>query len=483
MNGRRVRRGPVLVALALVAAAAVLVADRGAPASAPHAARAGAAPSEPAVPAADALSTSWYCADGTSTADGRADETVVVASLSDRPVDATVAVMQGSNTEPVSHALRLAPHAQEAVRIADLVEAAEPGVVVEVVGGQAVVWHEVVANDDVASEPCVRGASSEWYFAAGTTLKGAAQYLALFNPFGDDAIVDLTFLTDEGVREPDAWQGLVVPRRTRITVAVHDEVPRQRDVALHVTARVGHVVAERTHVFDGTASEGEIARRGIALSRGVESPRHEWYFTGGRAPGEATGVVAIANFGVRPTNVEVSVVPADEPAPPAESVEIPARSVVTVETSAASGSAHAVIVVARDAEGRRSPVVAEYFEWWPDETASTGVATSTGTVRSARRWVVAVPTVGAEGTVAVLNPGRRSATVELAAAGARGASEDLVDAGRIVELDLTELRARAGQVVTVESNQPVVVGIAFTGAGGATVAAAVPDDGDRGGSR
>ena len=45
------------------------------------------------------------------------------------------------------------------VRVADLVATAEPAVVVEVVGGQAVVAHELTANGDIATEPCARGAA------------------------------------------------------------------------------------------------------------------------------------------------------------------------------------------------------------------------------------------------------------------------------------------------------------------------------------
>ena len=55
--------------------------------------------------------------------------------------------------------------------------------------------------------PCCARAVGPWYFAAGGTAKGATQTLELFNPFGDDAIVDIPFLTDGGVQEPQALQG------------------------------------------------------------------------------------------------------------------------------------------------------------------------------------------------------------------------------------------------------------------------------------
>src|ERR1700716_556977 len=48
-----------------------------------------------------AAPTAWYWAEGTSSSDGRADETVIVASLADAHVDVTITVMPGGDTAPV----------------------------------------------------------------------------------------------------------------------------------------------------------------------------------------------------------------------------------------------------------------------------------------------------------------------------------------------------------------------------------------------
>ena len=99
----------------------------------------------------------------------------------------------------MSKHVRLEAHEQLEVPVSTITAAAEPGVVVEIVGGQAIVSHEVVGQGDLAVEPCARDASTDWYFANGTTVRGAQQFIVLFNPFGDDAIVDVSFLTDGGV--------------------------------------------------------------------------------------------------------------------------------------------------------------------------------------------------------------------------------------------------------------------------------------------
>lgn len=487
MSAKKIRRGPVLFALAVVLAAAIVY-DGSESTSRASATRAGAIAASPAVPPADALSTSWYCTEGTSTADGRADETILVASVADTRVDATITVMPGGVAAPVARTVHLAPRAEARVRVADLVETPEPAVVVEVVGGQAVVSHQLDAGSpstggDIATEPCARGASSDWYFASGTTLKGAQQFLVLFNPFGDDAIVDVTFVTDDGVQEPDALQALVVSRRSRVTIPVHDAVPRQRDVAIHVHARAGRVVAERSQLFDGTASDGEIVRDGIALSLGAEAPRHEWYFPYGSTSDGAGGVIGVANFGASSTTVEVNVVLDGEETLAAQSVAIPARGVATVDVSThvPAGSQYAVAVIARDTEGRAGPVVAELLEWWPSASASTGAATTLGSTRLARRWVIALPAANVDGVITVLNPGSRRLTAALLVFDAGDTTappsepERAVEAGRFAVFDLAALDAGGDHVLVVTSDRPVAVGITYTGPDSASTTAAVPD--------
>jgi Family of unknown function (DUF5719) len=474
-----VRRAPILLVLAAVLAAAIVLNDTEStkPATATIAAPPDAGP---VVPASDALSTSWYCAEGTSTPDGRADETVVVASVADRALDATVTVVQGSTAAPVSRTYHLRAREQRRVHLSDLVQATEPGVIVEVVGGAAVVTHEIVAEGDVAIEPCARGGAADWYFAAGTTLKGAQQFLVLFDPFGDDALVDITFLTDDGVQEPDALQGLSIGPRSRVSVAVHDQVPRQRDVAVRVHARTGRVVVERSQLFDGTASEGETVRKGIALSLGANAPTENWYFGAATTSDGTTGAIAVANFGSQPTPVEVGV--ALEGATVAvRQVNVPARSVVTVDRAAGlpPDSPYAISVAARDAEGRGEPVVAELLEWRTGSSAA-GASSTMGSTRLARRWVVAtVPSGGM--TVSVMNPGREVANAELLVydagdtTGPPSAPGRSVEPGRLAVFDVDGIGAGGNHVLVVSADRPVAVGIGVTAPDGIAASAAIPD--------
>ena len=126
-------------------------------------------------------------------------------------------------------------------------------------------------DGDVGVESCTRTAAPDWYFASGTTVDGSQQELLLFNPFGDDAIVDVSFITDTGAQEPAGAAGA----RRAATVAGHG--PRAglgaapAHVAAHVHARTGRVVAEQTQIFDDVVVDGA-SLNGIALSLGTTAP-------------------------------------------------------------------------------------------------------------------------------------------------------------------------------------------------------------------
>jgi hypothetical protein len=355
--------------------------------------------------------------------------------------------------------------------------------VVEVIGGRAVVGHELVHGDDLATEPCARSTGTSWYFAAGTTVKGSEHYLVLFNPFGDDAIADVSFLTDAGVQEPDAVQGLVVPRRSRVSIAVHDLVTRQAQVAAVVHLRAGRVVAERDQIFDGTAPDSGPTRQGIAVSLGATSPQRLWVVPAGTTANGGTGSVAVANFGALDTEVEVEVVLPNGGTAASQAVSVPSRGVVVVDLTgrAPVDSEYAVAVRSRSAEGNTEPVVAEALAWWPASSSSTGVASTLGPEHAARRWVVVVPDVDADALLSVANLGHSPVTAALLPAdqidrrvGPTSEPELAVGPNSVGSFRVTNLHNRRGTLV-ITTDHPVFVGLTIIGPAGVSTSAAVPD--------
>ena len=475
---RRVRRTPILLLVGLLLVAAVVFRDRDDTTSSGSAGAATTA--DAGLPPADALSASWFCAEGTSIPDGRAAETIVISSIADREIAATVTVMPGGEGAPVSSTVEIPARREVRVDVADVLEAPEPGVVVEVVGGQAAVAHEIRGQGDVASEPCARRAATDWYFAGGTTVRGTQQFLALFDPFGDDAIVDVSFVTDTGVLEPAQVQGLVVARRSRLSVPVHDLVPRQGLVAVHVHARTGRIVAERSMAFDGTEPEDAPTRTGIALTLGANSPARSWSLPFGTTDDGGTALVAVANFGAVASNVEIEVVLPGEQTLSPESVPVPARGVIAVDVAARvpAGTPYTIRAIARTVEGHEAPLVVELLQWWPESSTSTAVASSLGAPSAARRWVVPLPSDDADGGVAVLNPGSAPVTAELVVYEEgdepTSAPAAAIPPGRSATFALGSL-AGGRRVVIVSADHPVVVGLTFVGVAGGSMMTAIPD--------
>ena len=134
-----------------------------------------------------------------------------------KPVPATITVLTGTDHAPVSRTVAVPALAQRRVVVSSIIADPEPGVIVEVPSGSVAVEHELQRGAATTIGACARQSAVSWYFAGADTTRGAEDWLALFNPFGDDAIVDLTFLTPDGVQAPGPAQALVVPRRSRVS--------------------------------------------------------------------------------------------------------------------------------------------------------------------------------------------------------------------------------------------------------------------------
>jgi hypothetical protein len=304
----------------------------------------------------------------------------------------------------------------------------------------------------------------------------------LFNPFGDDAIVDVSFVTDAGMQEPSGLQALVVPRRSRVTIPVQDSVLRQTRVAAHVHARTGRVVAEQTQVFDDVDVDGT-TRNGIALTAGATAPATEWRIPAGTTRNGGRVQLALANFSRDDASVAVQAVVVGGVDAPAQNVRVPAQGVelVDVTTRVPLDSDVAVVATARAVDGRRVPVVAELLATWAPASSSTGLAGTLGSTVTATRWVVPVPDVDGEMTLTVFNPGPDPVTAEVLAAGdvdrAVGPTSEpelAIGPGKAKTVRLAQLGSRPIATV-VSANHRIVVGLTVLGNAGAAMSTALPD--------
>ncbi len=232
-----------------------------------------------AMPTADptsSLSSTWFCAASANAGEGDSGLVVSVANRSEEPRSGTVTWFP-AGADAVTRPVQVGPRQGLALEADEAVDAGAVSAMVELDGGGVAVEHMVEASGGTSVAPCASSASDRWYLANGTTARDATQVLVLFNPFPDDAIVDIAFATDQGRDEPEALQGLPVPSGTTTRVNV-GEVVRRRDVtATSVMTRSGRLVVDRLQRFD--PSDG---RSGVSLTLAAPASAEEWTFPDGQ---------------------------------------------------------------------------------------------------------------------------------------------------------------------------------------------------------
>lgn len=427
------KRWPPLVIIAALLLAGLILGRDGSSRAERQATAVDPATLLPVAAPADALDGSWFCAGQSAGDDTPADGTVVVANVGDTTATGTLQVVVAGSDETATEPLEVAPRTTERVRLADLVEADWVAAQVQVEGGTVVVEHEVVGELGRDAAPCLSRASDSWLLPAGASTRDADLTLAIYNPYAGEARVDLSFTTDESVREPSDYQGLAIAPGAVVALDVSGVVTERPVIATTVTATRGQVVVDRIQTFDGegaatTAEEADaetFQREGLTVTPAVPGPQTRWAFPAGVKAGFLHEQVVV--FNPRDETAEVAIaIDLDDPqrngtfdpfpltVPPGQFSVFDLDAIDSIP----DGVAHSITV--RSDNG--VPVVAErtLAAAGEDPVPYVGTATSTGSPVAAERWVFAAgpePDVDV-GRIAVVNPGDEAVQVEVSTFGA-----------------------------------------------------------------
>ena len=450
----KTRRAPALAAIAVVLIAAAVVdrqVDRPTRAvskevQAPMGAR------------ASARSSAWFCAGATATNDGGANGAVVIANAGQKPLAGRITVVP-SEGEPKARDVAVSALGRTSTRLTDVVTAPYASAMVELDGGSAVV--ELVGTGPLGETvtPCASNASTTWYFAEGVTTKDALEVITLFNPFPEDAVVDMVFTTEEGEVTPQALTGLSVRGRGMAAINVGEHVQRRLSVSARITARAGRLVAARLQAFDGT--EG---RKGLSLGLGAAAPGDVWYFPEGFLVDGLTERFQVFNPGDAEARVQLELSLEQGVAEPIL-LTVPPQSRVTVtandEARIPKSVAHAVTV--RSTNG--VPVVAERTVDAGSPAPRAGLAIALGARLSARSWVVAAGQVDEANDqwLVLQNPGGQTARITVSvlddgrAVGPPALESIEVGAKTRRGIKLNDSVRKGAAALLVTADQPVVV--------------------------
>ena len=312
-------------------------------------------PPMPVVPAGSPLSSSWFCPGVPAPADqATGNGFVSVLNAGDTPIEGSLTAYSTDGQTAVAP-LVIEERSRIDVRLGDLMVAPWAAAVVELLGAEGVVEQSVIGPTGRSTSACANSAGSTWYLADGATTVDATLGILLFNPFPDDAIVDVSFSTSEGTRNPQATQGYVVPGTSVRLLELNEIVRREPTISTTVEARSGRVVAGRVQVYP------EGAKRALSVGVASPEPAEQWWFASGQKGDTAAERVTIFNPGDSDAEVDVAFYPADpSTAPPTDPVQltVPAGASATVDvatTDSVPVGQHSILVLSEE----RRPVVAE----------------------------------------------------------------------------------------------------------------------------
>lgn len=172
--------------------------------------------------------------------------------------------------------------------------------------------------------------SNEWYFAEGTTRAGFDEWLCIMNPDTEkDAKVKAYYMNATGeVTEKE----YVVPKASRFTVDVNDEVGADQDISIKVVSTGAAVVAERPMYFNyaGVWTGGHD-------TMGAQKLESHWYFAEGTTRGNFDEWLCIGNPGSEATTATVTYYITGVKVPVVQACEVAAHSRYTIKVNDAIG--------------------------------------------------------------------------------------------------------------------------------------------------
>lgn len=303
-----------------------------------------------------------------------------------------------------------------------LLAAGVEGVVAEFTAGPAsaaVVGTGVIGAVAVG---CPSVIPTQWILGGGSTLEGVALELRLFNPFPEDAKIEIEAISENGAEPDQSLQAVSVPAQSSRTVTLADILGFRQWLSFGITQVDGRIIP----VLVETGSTG-----GIGLQEGV-GVSTEWFFPFGTA---GSDTLVLVNLSGAQIGYQVAETTESGFGEELDRNILDVRSIVTVPVQ--SGT-----IVTADA-----PIGA--FLVGRGEAL---IASTPGAPVAAEQWLLSGAGSLDGSTVSILNPNVGDVTAVLTT---RDGSETLlVPGGGVVTVDLA-LSAGGAQVV---GSGPVVVG-------------------------
>ena len=408
-------------------------------------------PTMPFVPSGSFITSSWFCPGVPS---GQADVGGVlkITNPADDPIAGRItAYTTDPNAAPVDQPVTVAARSTVTVDL----DALQPtgtfvSALVEIDGGGGFVEQIAQHPAGNAVSACANATSSNWWFADGFTVDDSTARLVITNPFPDAAIVDVRFVTSDGIRRPSRLQGYPVPGRSIQVITLGELGARDEPLlAAQVSASRGRVVVGRAQHYVGGG------RLGFSMSLGAPSLSSQYYFADGEAGPGIVEQYAIYN----PTDTDVTVdavflgLPATPDFTNDTQVEVPAGRVVVLDTADVANlpaGRHGAVFSTFAAD---SIVVERVITRPAGDSVATSVVMGSPPNLATTRWSASVGTdIAVEDALVVLNVDSVDTTVTVSSLG---------PGGLVPVPGLEQVPLGAGALMTVPFTDPSLLGRAF----------------------
>jgi P pilus assembly chaperone PapD len=321
--------------------------------------------------------------------------------------------------------------------------------------------------EGIGAGNCATDASRNWYFPNGDSSVATDYRLVVANPFPDEAVVQIDFLTSEGEETSAQLSEVDVASGQVEVVSVSGASVPQDLLSVRLRSARGRVIAWKAL---WTKPEGQPP--GLEFTLGAPAPDTEWYFPAGEVSDRAQQTITVMNPNEEESSVSVALSTDEGPVQSSRLIEIavaPQSSrqlVIPNRLEARSRNVGGISAVVSVDNG--VPVVAESTTTYDDDEMS-GRITEVGSADVSDRWLVAPPSLEPTTDSLVLqNPTTEETTVNVviydggSEEGAGGTSPEnlqgiTVTPGLRVSISLEDIRGSGGSWLEVVADNGEVV--------------------------
>ena len=417
----------------------------------------------------NAKASTWFCP-GVIGNDDQVSGLFVISNFAEVPVGGTITRFL---VDGVARQQRFAVPARSTLEV-DALAGVKSGFVsalVESQGAALVVEQQTLHRAGNAVATCASTPSGTWFLADGFTGADSVDQIVVTNPSLDSAILDVSFVTAIGERNPQSLKGVVVPPESvRVFDVAGLDARNEVIAAVAVRATVGRVVVGRSQHYLGRG------RLGYTMSLAAAATSNRWFFADGEKAANVNEEFVIYNPSA--TDQQLTFIFADDQGAAIDPVTVtaPGRRVTKFASSGLSalpdGRYSAIVSATSSVDqsaGTGSSAGASAGESVVIERVttrqgnkSTASTVLLGTSSASRAWVATSgAAIGVADALRVFNPGSLPATFRVSYLGPAGDlaitgyEEVLLEPGASASVLLGP--ETASTAVSVTSNEPIVV--------------------------